>query len=264
MPKRKYTVLKPIHPNAGLEAEYRARLAKLVREMQGSYSYFLKARYRANPPAMAMDAVPARDLERELSLLGKRWQERIDDAAPKLARWFTQRVSQRSQLALKNILKDGGISVDFVMTPAMRDVMHATMAEQVSLIKSIGSEYHTEISGMVMRSVSEGRDLASLTKELRARYGITERRANLIALSQNNLATSNFVRVRQVELGLKAKWLHSAGGKRPRPSHVANNGKLYDPAIGWLDPDVNKRIWPGTLISCRCTSVSVVPGFSLE
>lgn len=264
MAKHKYTVLKPVHPNAGIEAEYQARLAKLVREMQGSYSYFLKAQYRETPPTMALDAVPARELQLELSLLGKRWQKRIDDAAPKLARWFTQAVSRRSNDALKKILKDGGISVDFVMTAPMRDVMHATMAEQVSLIKSIGNQYHTEIEGMVMRSVTAGRDLESLTKDLRARYGITERRADTIALNQNNLATSSFVKVRQVELGLKAKWLHSAGGREPRPSHVANNGKVYDPLIGWLDPAINKRIWPGSAINCRCVSVSVVKGFSLD
>jgi uncharacterized protein with gpF-like domain len=80
------------------------------------------------------------------------------------------------------------------------------------------------------------------------------------------MATSAFVRVRQQELGLKAKWLHSHAGKVPRPTHVANNGKIYDPAVGWFDPDpkVRKRIWPGQLNGCRCTSASVVPGFSLD
>jgi len=234
--------------------------------MQGSYSYFLKAQWRETPPTMALDAVPARELERELSMLGKRWEKRINETAPKLARWFAQATARRSQDALKRILKDGGISVDFTMTQAMRDVAHATVAENVSLIKSIGSQYHTEIEGMVMRSITAGRDLASLNKELRARYNITERRANLIALNQNNQATASFVRVRQTDLGLKAKWLHSHGGKEPRPTHLANNGQVYDPAVGWFDPDpkVRKRIWPGQLINCRCVSASVVPGFSLD
>jgi uncharacterized protein with gpF-like domain len=266
VPKRKYTVLKPVHPNAGIEAEYRARLAKLVREMQGSYSYFLKAQYRETPPEMALDAIPARALLRELAELGRRWQKRIDEAAPKLARWFTLATHRRSQDSLKKILKDGGISVEFKMTAPMRDVLEATLAENVSLIKSIGSQYHTEVEGMVMRSVTAGRDLQSLNKELKERYGVTERRANFIALDQNNKATSSFVRVRQQDLGLKAKWLHSHGGREPRPTHLANDGNVYDPAVGWFDPDpkVRKRIWPGQLPRCRCVSVSVVPGFSLD
>lgn len=266
MAKRKYTVLKPVHPNEGIRLEYNGKLLRLIREMQASYVYFLKAQYRENPPTMALDALPARELERELSRLGTRWQKRIDEAAPKLARWFTQAAHRRSQDGLKKILKDGGISVEFKMTAPMRDVLHATLTENVGLIKSIGSQYHTEVEGMVMRSVTAGRDLSSLTKDLQARYGITARRADTIALNQNNLATSSFVRVRQQDLGLKAKWLHSHGGREPRPTHLANDGKIYDPAVGWFDndPKVRKRIWPGQLINCRCVSVSVVPGFSLD
>lgn len=267
MAKRKYTVLRPVHPNAGIEAEYRQKLMRLIYDMHCSYSWWLKAQYKQTPPAvLAFDAVPARELQRELSALGKRWQDKMDAAAPKLGRWFAQSAARRSQAGLKKILNDGGISVEFKMTAPMRDVLHATLSENVSLIKSIASQYHTEVEGMVMRSVTAGRDLASLTKDLQARYGITARRADTIALSQNNLATSSFVRVRQQELGLKAKWLHSHGGREPRPTHLGNDGKVYDPAEGWFDPDpkVRKRIWPGQLINCRCVSVSVVPGFSID
>ena len=267
MAKRKnYTVLKAVRPNAGIEAEYRARLQRLVDDMHRSYAYFLKAQYRENPPALAQDSTPAIDLRRELSTVGKRWQKRIDDAAPRLGEWFTRSSARQSQAALKKILKDAGISVDFEMTKPMRDVMQATLAEQVSLIKSIGSQYHTEVEGMVMRSVTAGRDLETLTKDLQHRFGITSRRADDIALSQNNMATSSFVRVRQEQLGLQAMWLHSHAGKVPRPTHLANNGKIYDPKIGWFDPDpkVRRRIWPGQLNRCRCVSASVVPGFSLD
>ena len=254
--KKKLKVLKPVHPNAGIEAAYRARLAKLVDEMTASYAWFLKAQYRETPPEMALDVTPARELQRELSLLGKRWQKRMDEAAPKLARWFASTNARRSQDSLKKILRDGGISVEFQMTRAMRDVVDATVQENVSLIKSIGQKYHSDVEGAVMRSVTAGRDLAGLTKELQERFGVTKRRAAGIALDQNNKATSTFVKVRQVDLGIKAKWLHSHGGKEPRATHVANSGKVYDPAKGWFDPDpkVRRRIWPGELIKCRCVS----------
>ena len=262
--RRRYKALKPVHPNAGIEAEYRAKLDGLIAAMQRSYVYFLRAQYRETPPEMALDAVPARELQRELSLLGKRWQKRIEEAAPKLARWFAQASSRRSEAALKRILAEAGMTVEFKMTAPMRDVLHATNAENVSLIKSIGSQYHTEVEGIVMRSVTAGRDLGQMTKEVEARYPITRKRAALISRSQNNMATANFVKVRQTELGIKAKWLHSHGGKEPRPTHLANDGKMYDPAVGWFDndPKVHKHIWPGQLINCRCVSASVVKGFS--
>ena len=88
-----------------------------------------------------------------------------------------------------------------------------------------------------MRSVSAGRDLGQMTEELKERYGVTHRRAAFIARDQNDKATANFVRVRQVENGVKAKWLHSAAGKEKyrRKTHVANSGKRYVMA-GIFDP----------------------------
>lgn len=342
-----YKVLKPVHPNAGIEADYRLRLDALIDEMQASYDYWLSAAYRANQPEMAQDALaaapvrvtavqsyigknnlawliyvdgaplrgrdgqlrtfrsrdaaetaglrsagwntrltqavpigarmdretlaslpivltPAANLDEALAALGARWEARFDLAAPQLGRWFANENGKRSQAGLKKILKDGGMTVQFQVTPAMRDVFDATVAENVGLIRSIASQYHTEVQGMVMRSVTAGRDLAMLTGELEDRFGITRRRAAGIALDQNNKATSNFVKVRQAEHDLLAVWLHSHAGKVPRPTHVANSGKVYDPKVGWYDPDpkVRKRIWPGMLIKCRCVSRTVVKGFS--
>ena len=266
MRKRKgEKILRPVHPNAGIQAEYRARLDRLIAEMQRSYVYWLRAQYRETPPRIAMDATPAKELERELKLLGVRWEKRFAAAAPKLAKWFTLSASVRTRENLKKILKDSGISVEFQMTPVMRDVLHATLAENVGLIKSIASEYHGQVEGLVMRSVATGRDLGQLSTDLRARYDITRNRAALIARSQNNLATASFTRVRQQEAGItEAVWLHSHGGKTPRKTHLAKDGKRYDIALGWFDPDpkVRRRIWPGQLVNCRCVSKSVVKGFS--
>ncbi|MHB8272510.1 phage head morphogenesis protein [Bradyrhizobium sp.] len=292
MKRKGERILRPVHPNAGLAADYRAKLDAIIEAMQRSYVWWIKAQYRENPPALAMDdareremhrrtrqreethaarkageqkrrSLPAKDLERELSLLGKRWQAKIDEAAPKLAEWFAKSTSRRSSAALKKILKDGGISVEFKMTPTMRDAYQATLAQNVGLIKSIGSEYHTEVQGMVMRSVATGRDLGGLTKELEARYGITRRRAALIAKSQNDLATSTFTRIRQLDSGIThAIWLHSAGGREPRPLHVKASGTRYDITVGLPIGDKGENVFPGQCINCRCVSKSIVRGFS--
>lgn len=244
---------------------YRRKMDAMIRDMARSYDHWIRAQYRAKPPVMAQDASPAVELQREIAKLGARWQRRFEEAAPRLARWFGLSVEKQSRRALINILKEGGIAVDFVMTPGMRDVFAATVAENVSLIKSIGSQYHTEIEGLVMRSASAGRDLSYLSNELQKRYGITARRAKFIAKSQNNMATAVFTRVRQSEVGItEAVWLHSHGGNEPRKTHLANSGKRYNVAEGWFDPDprVRKFIWPGELPNCKCVARSVVKGFS--
>jgi SPP1 gp7 family putative phage head morphogenesis protein len=257
--------LKAIRPNVGIQAAYRRKLVAFIDEMARSYAWFLRAQYRASPPRMAQDETPAKELKRELRKLGARWTKRIDEMAPKLAKYFAQAASNRSDAALRKMLRDAGFSVKFKLTPEIRDVLDATVAENVALIKSIPAEFHTQVEGMVMRSVTAGRDLSSLTKDLQKRFAITRRRAEFISLDQNNKCTAVITRARQQELGIQeAIWVHSHGGKEPRRTHLANNGKRYKIAEGWFDtdPKVRRRIWPGELINCRCVSRPIVKGFS--
>lgn len=256
-------VLRPIRPNAGTEAYFRRRLLQEVEDMATSVRYWLEAAYKAHPPRMAMDAIPANELRDAMAKLSRQWLYRFDELSNWLADYFATDISERSDAALVAALRQGGFSVKFKMTPAMRDILHATVHENVALIRSIPQQYLNRVEGMVMRSVQSGRDLATLSRELQAQFGVTKRRAALIARDQNQKATSAFTRARQVELGLtEAVWQHSHAGKKPRPTHVRMNGKRYKVAEGMYDSAEGRNVFPGELINCRCTSRSVVPGFT--
>ena len=268
----KEKILRPVHPNAGIEAEYRKKLLALVDEMARSFNYFVKAAYRKNEPAIAQDATPAAELQDAIEKLTRQWRARFSTGSSALARYFALAASRRSDAAMMKILKDAGFTVEFKMTPAMRDIMRATVEQNVALIKSIPEQYLTQVQGSVMRSVQAGRDLGALAKDLQEHYGVTKRRAAFIARSQNNLATASMTRARQTEVGItESVWLHSGGGREPRPTHVAKSGKRYDVAKGWYDPHAyrvkgggwrGEWIWPGQLPGCKCVSKPVVKGFS--
>lgn len=276
-PTRKPIVLRAVRPNAGLRSRFHAELLKLVKEMHNSLDYWLKAAYNQNEPeiaAIAKDKSPAAVLQTVFNRLRTRWQKRFNEAAPKLAKYFSQKIADRSDAQLRQILKDGGFSVPFKMTKPMNDVMQATIGEQVGLIKSIAQQHLSSVEGLVMRSVTQGRDLFTLSKALQAQYGVTARRAAFISLDQNNKATAAMNRVRQLEIGItEATWMHSHAGREPRPQHVAwsNKRKRYDVAKGmWQEPIYTKTgkvstpgkyVWPGTEPHCRCFSKPIVPGF---
>lgn len=256
-------VLKPLHPNVGVEAAYRRKLVALIDAMHKSIEYWVTKKYKSNEPEIAMDAAtPASALRIALAKLVKRWQKKFDNAAQELAEYFEQDVEDRTNARMRRILQEGGFTVKFKMTPAMRDIARATVNANVSLIKSIPQQYLRNVEGIVMRSVQTGRDLGQLAKDLQKQHGVAKRRAALIARDQNNKATSAFQRARQQELGItRAVWMHSHAGKEPRPTHVKMNGKTYDINKGMWDPAEGEYIFPGQLINCRCTSRSIVPGF---
>jgi len=253
--------LAPVHPNVGLADAYREKLERLVDDMHASLLWWLRSAYRANPPEMAQDESPAMAMRRAMAEMVRRWQGKFDEAAPALGGWFATSAVDRSDKSLQSILKRAGFSVKFTKTRAVNDILQATTGENVSLIKSIASQHLTEVEGLVMRSVSAGRDLQYLTGELERRYGITRRRASFIAIDQNNKATGSIERARQTELGItEAKWIHTAGSKHPRKSHIAAHGTVYKVAEGCLID--GEYIWPKQLPNCGCLSRSIIPGFS--
>lgn len=259
-PRHSPKTLDPVHPNEGIRTAYQRKLESMIDDLHASLIWWLRSAYRANTPEMAADASPAVELQATMRKLSRRWQRNFDRGAPELAAWFSQNAAARSDAAMQVALKRAGFSVSFKLTAPANDVLQATTFENVGLIKSIAQQHLAAVEQMVMRNVAQGRDLKALTDELEDRFEITRRRAMIIARDQNNKATASIQRVRQKGMGVtEAVWMHSHGGKEPRPSHVAFSGQRYDIEKGaMLD---GERCWPGTAINCRCVSKAVLPGF---
>lgn len=256
---------KAVPANRGLEAKYRKALQRMIAEMHGSVEYWLTAAYRKDPPRMAalveqaQDAAsPAQRIRKILDELARRWTKRFDDYAPKLAEAYLQGMFKASDSAFRQALKEAGWSVEFKMTPAVRDAFNASLEENVGLIRSIPEKYLQQVEGTVMRSYAAGRDLSTMVKELKQLYPAASHRAELIARDQSNKANAVVNRARQMELGVtEAIWMHSHAGKNPRPDHVAANGKRYKIAEGCKIS--GEFIQPGFAVNCRCTSRPVLP-----
>ncbi len=259
-------VLRGVKPNLGLEAAYRKKLERMVESIHRSVVYFVSAGYRQHTPVLAQDASPAEWLSKIVRALRRRWLKKIDEAAPKLAEFFSQSVKNGSDTALKKILKDAGIAVDFRLTPAMRDILDATVAQNVSLIRSIPGQYFTQIEGIVARGVMTGNDLKQITDDLQQAFGVSRRRAAFIAGDQCRKANSAFTIERQRSVGItKGIWRHAHAGRTPRASHLEMDGKEFDLSKGMWDRNANGKgngawIMDGQLINCRCFHSPILPG----
>lgn len=252
--------LRPLHSNAGVEAWYRERLQKLARAMAIDILRRIKHRYRPVSARIGMDDDPVVVLRTVMRLWGKRWQKRFDDMAKDIAAMFAERSQEHLEAAFRKRLKEAGFTVRFRPSERMTSALRAVIAENVNLIRSIPQQFLKDVQSAVWTSAMRGGSMHELSKEIRSRYGVTYRRAAIISRDQSNKARAVMEEARRSELGIEtAIWVHSHAGKQPRPTHVAMHGKTYRIAEGMWDPAVQKFVWPGTEINCRCTSRAVMP-----
>ena len=256
-------IVRAVHANRGVEVAYKKALRNLVDDMHKSVSYWVTAAYRKYPPRVAtlvaQDAFTnSEKMQAEIEALLVRWVDRFFNLSDQLAELYVGKMFKSTDNAFKSALRDAGWSVNFKMTPAMRDAFEASIAENVGLIRSIPEQYLQQVQGVVMRSYTAGRDLETMVSDLKTLYPKASHRATLIARDQSNKANAVVNRTRQLELGItQARWMHSHAGKEPRPDHVAANGKVYSIAEGYPMPD--GFIQPGEAINCRCTSRAILP-----
>ena len=143
-PKR----LRPLRPNEALRIAYQRKIDRLIREMNVSVSHWVEMAYRSNKPVIAMDDVlPSNALKRVIAKLKKRWLKRFDRAAIQLSEYFSLAAQDRNDKALAKIFRDGGFSVRFQQSQAMKDIVAATIQQNVALIKSIPQKYLSDVRG---------------------------------------------------------------------------------------------------------------------
>ena len=184
-----------------------------------------------------------------------------------LADFMIERTEKSSEVNLKSSLKQlsGGLSINTsIVSPQISNVVSASIAENVSLIKSIPQSYFKDITGAVMRSITSGQGMHDLLPQIEKYEGLTKRRAELLALDQTRKAYTSINTAKLEKLGVKKfEWLHSRGGREPRESHLDMDRKIFSfdnylaeqAAMGVPEKD---RGLPGYPVNCRCTMGPVI------
>ena len=257
-------------PNA-IANEYADRLEALtmqmVRDTEREYKLLFES--QAAHEYAAMDAslsAMARKLANKLSM---KWSSIFSKRSRDLSKWIIGRVDKFSQVTTQNSLNDlfdtTGISTEKI-TPKMREIISASVSENVDYIKSIEHKYLFDVKTDVERSIvsAEGGGIGDLQKsiaeKLTNRRGQVERRARNIALDQTRKAYNGLAAERMKNNGVtEFIWQHNRGSNTPRDYHIKMNGKEYSlikkPVI---EPRTGQRGLPGQLPYCRCTMKPVI------
>lgn len=121
--------------------------------------------------------------------------------------------------------------------------------ENVELISTIDARYFDEIADLVLEATRAGLPTARLADEIRARTGVAESRARLIARDQVGTLNGLITREQHLALGFESyTWLDSRD-RRVRPEHRARHGRVFL----WSEPPEDGP--PGVPIACRCAAV---------
>lgn len=243
----------PLIPNAGVEEALRLEIMRLVRPMICDF----KAALKDDESDRAMDA----SIKDKFAKLSRTWNVRFEEAANAIASRFAVKVNHVSSRNVAMSLKAIGLKPESKEDQLWLADLREIAQESAELITNISKEYTDKIAQAVVESVAgelpEG--LASRISELGA---IAGRRAKNISRDQNAKAYSTLNAKKMMRAGVKRYiWRHSSAGKKPRPSHVAANGDIYE----YGDPNVPKGAtssadigMPGMCINCRCYAVPIV------
>lgn len=255
----------PVIANAGVDAWYRTQLQTIVLDMSRDLLLGVKKAWR-DGGGIATDAHGKRStpmlLRLALERWGGLWATNLETMSDRIALSFANKSKEATEAGMRRSLSKAGFTIRFKPSRRSVEAYDAIIASNVGLIRSIPQRYLGDVQNVVWDGVMSGADLRTMSTELQQKYEIAHRRAALIARDQNHKAKASMERARRLENGLtQAVWQHSHGGVEPRPTHVDMDGKVYDIREGMYDSAVDKQIWPGTEINCRCTDRAVIPGF---
>lgn len=158
------------------------------------------------------------------------------------------------QMVVKaNTGKDvGGIGVNvFREEPFLQPLAQNWVKENTDLIKSLPTRLHPEIEGIVRRGVVNGSSVKQIQDEIKARYGVTESRARLIATDQTLKFNAQLTEYRLKSVGVKSYTWRTVNDSRVRPDHVDRNGKVFS----WDKPPYDGN--PGQPVRCRCHAEAI-------
>lgn len=253
----------PIRPSAAVEARYQQGIDHLVRAMIDDVRREL-VEWNDAPATekyFAEDKGVTDDVRKRFKYLWKCWDKLFNEKVDGLVGPFIDQSNKANSTQVHASLRklSGGLSLgtrklDYDST----QILKASAAENVALIKSIPQQYLGRIEGAVYRSITHPNGEDYLIKEILRTNQVTERRARMIASDQTAKVNAALTAGRMQKVGVKKfEWVHVASS-HPRELHVKLDGKICSwdkPPVIQKNPEI--RGYPAQLPNCKCQCIPV-------
>lgn len=253
---------KGIHPPDAVGVKYLADLRKVIRVMDKDMRDKILPIVKRNEFEYVLDSKFTIDdwlsqLMNAFEFLRLKWTgANFAGIAQQIASTF---VRSADRVNAKRNAKDFGVDI-FTDSVELREYLAASTYDNARLIKSIPEQYLTNVESIVMSNVRAGGRWEAVAKQLKNEYGVTDRRAKLIARDQTAKVNGELNAKRQVAAGYEYfQWVDSSDN-RVRHNHRVHNDKVTEYGKGiykWSDPPIGEKgnkvpIIPGQEFQCRC------------
>lgn len=139
------------------------------------------------------------------------------------------------------------------------------VADNVDLVKSLVFDQLDDLKGIVMRGARAGLHHTAIADQIRERFGVTQRRAALIATDQVGKLNGELNQLRQQTLGIRRYRWSTSRDERVRPGHARLDGTIQrwdSPPV--VDERTGERGHPGQPVRCRCQAIPIVDDVLVE
>ena len=229
----------------------------------------VKAPGKITTENVAMDASIASQSRILMNGLIAKWQKKFNLFGNDFAKKMVSTVDRQSSNDLKKATDklSGGLNIKTdSLSERTRDIILASTDESSSLIKTIATDYTTEVKEAISRSISTNTGSLTSLKQtindaLQGKYKAYKNKAKNVALDQTRKAFNNLAVSRMQDVGLdEFIWRHSAGSQTPRGHHKdVLNGNVYsisNPPV--INAKTGAKGLPAQEINCKCYMEPVI------
>lgn len=143
------------------------------------------------------------------------------------------------------------IREDYYLGDFYAEQLERWISKNVDLIKTIPEDTLEKMKDIVYDGFANGKTTTRMVNEMQRAYGISRRRAELIARDQTAKLNGQIQRAQQQDAGITEYIWCTTGDERVRRSHRGLNGKKFS----WDAPPENsdgRKCHPGEDYQCRC------------
>ena len=209
---------------------------------------------------VGQEGLSPQDFSRRLADEIQRATAALDIIANDAAVGHVARVATWHRKRLLATFRAVGLDLSPLMSEAaVRTALAIRIGDNVNLIRTIPQRMHAGLTKRMQTLVGTHRfDPGMLERVLRAEYKSTGWNLRRLARDQTTKEIGQLTQIRHTQAGFLRYYWVSAGDKRVRPTHAANDGQVF----AWTDPPATGH--PGTEILCRCQAAAVVEDVDIQ